>query len=113
MQQSSTGIVIAILVAGGLIAAAILFTQGKPLGTEKSDPFNEVKAAVATQMFDPGSATFQALSVKVTDFAYCGEVNSKNRMGGYVGYQRFFAQKGTSGNWIVTLDKQIVDGMCK
>lgn len=68
---------------------------------------------MAAQMLDPGSATFQGISEKLADFAYCGEVNAKNRMGGYVGYKRFFAQRGTSGNWIVTLDSRLVEGMCK
>jgi len=61
MQQSSKALVIAILLAGGLIAAAILYTQAKPAKTETPDPFRELKAAVAAQMRDPESATFQAL----------------------------------------------------
>ncbi len=113
MEHSNTGVVIAILVVGGLIAGAILFTRAKPPESPKPDPFQEMKAAVAAQMVDPGSATFQALTEKIPDFAYCGEVNAKNRMGGYVGYRKFFAQRGASSNWIVTLDQRIVEGMCK
>lgn len=113
MQQSNKAVVIAILIAGGLIAAAILYTQLKPAKTDKPDLFGELKTAVAAQMRDPESATFQALSVKIADFSYCGEVNAKNLMGGYVGYRRFYASKGVSGDWIVTTDKSIVDVMCK
>ena len=45
--------------------------------------------AVSRQLIDPDSAQFRDL-VKVDDGAYvCGEVNSKNRMGGYTGFTEF------------------------
>ena len=114
MERSNTGIVIAILVAGGLIAGALIFTRAKPPEAPTPDPFQDMKAAVAAQMFDPGSATFQTLTEKIPGFVYCGEVNAKNRMGGYVGYKRFIAQKKHFSNeWIVTLDQRIVDALCK
>jgi hypothetical protein len=108
-ERSNIGVVIAVLAAGGLIAGS------RPTSPEptKPDPFQEVKAAVAAKMVDPGSATFQGLSVKVTDFAYCGEVNAKNRMGGYVGFQKFYAQRGTSGEWLVMLEPRSAEHMCK
>ena len=113
MEQPNKLVAMAILLAGGFVAAAILYTQGKPAKTDKSDPFKELRAVVAAQMRDPESATFQNLSVKIADFAYCGEVNAKNLLGGYVGYQRFTASKGVSGDWLVTTDKSIVDVVCK
>jgi hypothetical protein len=113
MASSNTPVVVAILVAGGLIGGAILFTQPKPPAPPKPDPFQNVKTAVAAKMFDPGSATFQALSELVPDFAYCGEVNAKNKMGGYVGYQKFYAQRDSSGGWIVSVGPPIAVQMCK
>lgn len=113
MERSNTGVVIAVLVAGGMIAGSILFSMSKPPEPPKPDPFQEVKAAVAAKMVDPGSATFQALSEKAKDFAYCGEVNAKNRMGGYVGYQKFFATKRSSGDWLIQLDQKTAEHMCK
>lgn len=112
-ERSSTGIVIAVLAAGGLIAGAIMYSRPAPPEAAKPDPFQELKAAVAAKMVDPGSATFQALSVKIADFSYCGEVNAKNRMGGYVGYQKFFAMKTTSGDWLIQLDQKTAEHMCK
>ena len=99
--------------AGGLIASAIIFTQNKPSEIPKPDTLREMKAAVAAKMIDPGSATFRELGEKAPDFMYCGEVNAKNRMGGYVGYQKFFAYKGTAGDWVAVLDPRIIEGMCK
>ncbi|ENV09548.1 hypothetical protein F966_02206 [Acinetobacter higginsii] len=41
------------------------------------------EAAVKTQLVDPDSAKFQ------NQKGNCGEVNSKNKFGGYVGYSRY------------------------
>lgn len=113
MERSNTVIAIAVPVAGGMIAGAILLSGSKQPDSPKPDPFQEVKAAVAAKMFDPGSATFQALSERVSDIAYCGEVNAKNRMGGYLGYQKFFAIKSSSGDWLIQLDPKMAEHMCK
>ena len=113
MERSNTDVVVAVLVAGAMIAGAILLSRSKPLDPPKPDPFQEVKAAVAAKMVDPGSATFQALSERTPDFAYCGEVNAKNRVGGYVGYQKFFAIKRSSGDWLIQLDQKTAEHMCK
>lgn len=43
---------------------------------------------VLSQLTDPGSATFQDVTVR-KDSTVCGKVNSKNKLGGYVGFQDF------------------------
>ena len=96
-----------------MIAGAIFLSRPYPPEPAKPDPFQELKTAVAAKMVDPGSATFRALSVKVADFAYCGEVNAKNRMGGYVGYQKFYTQRGSAGEWLVMLEPKSAEHMCK
>lgn len=113
MQRSNTVVAIAVLVAGCTIAGAILLSRPKPPEPPKPDPFQEVKAAVAAKMVDPESARFQALSEKVTGIVYCGAVNAKNRMGGYVGFRKFYATKSVSGDWVIALDVQIAEHMCK
>jgi len=49
------------------------------------------KAAVVNKMKDPSSTTFKNLFTR-NDWFLCGEVNSKNSFGGYVGFKRFIAQ---------------------
>lgn len=49
---------------------------------------NNVEKAVKQQLKDPDSAQFQ--NVK----GYCGEVNSKNSYGGYVGFKRYISIDG-------------------
>ena len=53
------------------------------------------KAHAVEEFFDPDSAKFRNLVVRVNlvskapSRSLCGEVNGKNRNGGYVGYRRF------------------------
>jgi hypothetical protein len=121
--QSNTTIVLAILVAAGIIAAAILFTQGGLLQRSESDPFQGVKAAVAKELLDPASAMFRDVrfdpisakahgKVSSSLLSYCGEVNAKNRMGGYVGYKKFYAAEEEPGQWLIVYDEKLVSVMC-
>ncbi len=50
------------------------------------------KEAVAYDLIDPTSAQFR--EVEENDYGnICGQVNAKNRMGAYVGYVPFYAEK--------------------
>ena len=53
------------------------------------------QATVKSQLIDPGSATFQNVVVfnRKEATVVCGEVNGKNRFGGYAGYRKFAAVK--------------------
>ena len=69
--------------------------QFPPLPTPKKSSPAEVKkitelgrAEVLRRLKDPDSAKFRGLFV-FNGVTLCGEVNSKNSMGGYVGFQRF------------------------
>lgn len=57
----------------------------------------ELKQTVTRKLIDPMSAQFRDLRVlkrpKTGDPVLCGEVNAKNRMGGYVGFRPFVAAK--------------------
>lgn len=59
--------------------------------------------AVRERLYDPESAQFRG--VRVVYAGYCGEVNAKNKMGGYVGFREFFAAPPPIGDgWIVQID---------
>lgn len=53
----------------------------------------EVKRRVLDRLNDPGSAQFREVKLYAKSGAGCGEVNAKNRMGGYVGFTLFVAFK--------------------
>lgn len=48
----------------------------------------QAKVAISKDLKDPSSAQFR--NVRVISGKVCGEVNAKNAMGGYVGFQRFW-----------------------
>lgn len=63
---------------------------------------NEATKAVQDRLSDPESAQFR----KVTSYrgnVVCGEVNAKNKLGGYIGF-RFFVYDKTNGPAQVTFD---------
>ena len=49
----------------------------------------QAKKAVLNGLKDPGSAQFKNVR-QVRPGQFCGEVNAKNAMGGYVGFKQFF-----------------------
>jgi hypothetical protein len=68
-----------------------------------TNSYQESKArdAVARELVDPSSAQFR--NTEVRGDMVCGEVNGKNRMGAYVGFQRFYVR---TSNWDAVLDPQ-------
>jgi len=101
------------VLAGILVAAAILASQTSFFASARknSDPLTEMKSAVVYEFVDPNSAQFR--NVRKSTFRYCGEVNSKNLMGGYVGFQNFEAIQDASGRWVVSFQKEFVDIFCR
>jgi len=62
-------------------------------GTEASK-IAEGESQVRDALADPNSAEFRNLSIREVTGAVCGEVNAKNRMGGFVGFTRFYVLPG-------------------
>jgi len=52
------------------------------------------KEAVKAQLVDPESARFRNVVTQAKTGAVCGEMNAKNRMGGYVGFTEFYVIDG-------------------
>lgn len=50
------------------------------------------KEIASSQLLDPSSAQFRNMGVY--ENTACGEINGKNRMGSYVGFQRFYVFTG-------------------
>ncbi|MDP3492511.1 MAG: hypothetical protein Q8R82_05315 [Hyphomonadaceae bacterium] len=56
----------------------------------------QVREAVKNELLDPFSAEFRNVRQRLGN--WCGEVNAKNRMGGYVGWSLFGAVE-VNGKW--------------
>ncbi len=84
-------ITIAILAAGLLVAGAILYSNG---GIQLGSNW-EFEESLRDSLIDPESVMIRNV-VEDQDGDYCGEVNEKNRMGGYAGWKRFMAADLTS-----------------
>ena len=57
-----------------------------------SSQLNAARASISRELFDPYSADFRDEEVwKLSngDYLYCVNVNAKNRMGGFVGFQKY------------------------
>lgn len=80
MKKFLAFIVLVAVVAAGLFAY-------------RSYLISELRKPLLAQLSDPDSATFRNEKVvgpwRLENSIYCGEVNAKNRMGGYVGYRWF------------------------
>ena len=89
---------LAIVVAGVLIGLAILVASGRV-----TLPRPDYEIAVAERLIDPESARFRNIDDRRSEAAggVCGEMDSRNRLGGYVGWTRFFAKADGTNGWEV------------
>lgn len=71
---------------------AMQATQAQMMMKERSVFIKEAKEQVANSMIDPESARYRNLFLsELATQALCGEINGKNRYGGYVGFQKFYS----------------------
>lgn len=84
------------------IAGGVVFVLGVALSVKPILGYMhvaEVKKVVRSQLIDPSSAQFRNVAVmsRLTGESVCGEVNGKNRMGGYTGFKRFVTSVSNEG----------------
>ena len=71
-------------------------------------------------LFDPGSAQFKDLVYSRAYNAWCGQLNAKNRLGGYVGWKYFALRDRYNGYGkkrdytdLQIGERELVEGTCK
>ena len=82
-------VVASILVAGKCLAGPIDAEKDKRQQGRDAQLIEAAKKAIAYSLIDPESARFREVFIAPNRTAVCGQVNAKNRMGGYTGFQRF------------------------
>lgn len=91
----------AIFAVGICIVIAVLYGNGvfKNVGMQRWE--KEVRAVLS----DPDSAEFRNITTNRSLHWICGEVNGRNQMGGYVGWDEFLAKPPTDQRdfWDVTI----------
>lgn len=75
---------------GLLVSVMLLSGCGSPGATA----IEQAKTLVVHDLLDPSSAQFRDLKFHERTGAVCGELNAKNRMGGYTGFRRFYVKDG-------------------
>lgn len=76
-----------------ILVAAILLGGCQ---SEAGRAISDAQQLAARDLADPGSAQFRNVAYYPNGKSVCGEINAKNRMGGYVGYRRFFVVDGAA-----------------
>lgn len=79
----------------------------------RSHLVGELKQPLLDMAVDPESARFRNLRISsdwtIRGSVLCGEMNARNRAGGYEGFQKF----AVTGNAFVLLDdEKLIEGMC-
>jgi hypothetical protein len=90
-------------------SASTVSTQVAPEAKEDDSTYSDTAVqaaamqAVKAKLSDPGSVRFRGVFVRQQASgtkAVCGEVNAKNKMGGYGGFQRFISAGTGEFTWL-------------
>ena len=104
---------------GGDTQANTVVAQNDALSPEQ---ITVMQAQIAELMNDPESARFKNLRAARDSkgmLYVCGEINGRNKFGGYVGYKLFVAafEADTPGRWSVDIDRDddttYVESVCE
>lgn len=92
------------------VAALQALPAGEPRGAPSEAQFARVRAELDRQLLDYPSARFR--DVRADGTRVCGYVNSKNAMGGYVGWRLFGALDSSAGAVLVIDDPHMTEPIC-
>lgn len=106
-----------------LAFALLSLASGNALPEDKVAKFvSAAKEQAARDLIDPSSAQFRDLEVREwvgaenkKHLALCGQINAKNRMGGYVGFRIFSASEKSATIYseeMMSFEKIFYDVMC-
>ena len=94
------------------VALLILMAGGYALFQSKFSMVAKAEDAVKHELIDGDSAKFRDVRT-ISDFEVCGEVNSKNKLGGYVGFTPFKVTLMTSIQHEPLVRFGIDSGLCR
>lgn len=93
------------------VAVIVLFFSLFVVGCTKTEDYLKDILIKHSDLIDPNSATFR--NITYNDFFnknWCGEINAKNRMGGYTGWQEFTVSK-IDGKFRIDFENSTFEGL--
>lgn len=80
------------MLSRAVLASIACLTLTSCLKVEEAKFKSSAKETIGRFLYDPESAQYQRERViwSGQDVAFCAEINSRNRLGGYVGFRRVF-----------------------
>jgi hypothetical protein len=90
-----------------IVLVSYTLSSGAMAATRPLSPAERamIEHSIHAQLIDPDSALFRHNPLQLSSDQYCGMVNSKNRLGGYVGYKLFSTKLIKSGGVIKDVEE--------
>ena len=101
---------VVIPLGSGSLFAAHWYTDTYLPGAERARRAESAQELIRAKLSDPASAQFR--SVVVYRDAVCGEVNAKNRFGGYIGFTAFYVPPEASLVWVDSGSSKLAAELC-
>jgi hypothetical protein len=103
-----TATISSVIIVGVVIVFAFRENKHPPMS-----PLEGVYNAVSQELYDPESAEFR--NVIMVHDTYCGEVNSKDKSGEYVGFKNFMVRKTESKKFglVVSFLNEHIEIFCR
>jgi hypothetical protein len=77
-------------IIGALLAALVFISFLSGCGKSKQElRIEDLEKRISATLTDPGSAQFRNVQLSQDQKYLCGEINGKNKLGGYVGFKDF------------------------
>lgn len=92
MIRHAVAAILALAVTGDAVAQTVVDQSGPRVTAAELDA---ARAILSTSLIDPASAQLRRLRRGSDAGVVCGELNAKNRLGGYAGFEIFIANVET------------------
>lgn len=91
-------------IVGSMRALVFIVATGSLVACSKTEDYLRDMVTKHSDLVDPGSAMFRNITYHSYLWdTWCGEINAKNRMGGYVGWKPFDVTVHKDGKVFVTV----------
>jgi hypothetical protein len=96
-------------VKAAIFAVVTMLAAAALAGCTKAEDYLRQQVTEHSNLVDPGSAQFRDIRSETNDngILWCGQINAKNGMGGYVGWKPFILIALNQGRTVLTVAPDI------